>query len=103
MLDLHLNSASLGVFEVHFSQNNKKVFLQLLSQLFILKLLKNGQNRKFFKSTKWNMRETPSIMQMHDIVTIDTKVFEIVGGGLLKHPPPPPNRKVSQILRIELG
>ena len=42
----------------------------------------------------WNMRETPSKMHMHDMVTIDTTFLEIVGGGggrwgggeLLDHP-----------------
>ena len=36
------------------------------------------------------MRETPSKIHMHDMVTIDTIVFEIVGGGDLLKPPPPP-------------
>ena len=42
------------------------------------------------KSWNWNMRETPSEMHMHDMVTIDTVDYEIVGGreGLLKSPPP---------------
>ena len=35
------------------------------------------------------MRQRPGQMHMHDMVTIDTIVFEIVGGGLLKPPPPP--------------
>ena len=29
-------------------------------------------------------------MRMNDMVTIDTIVFEIIGGGLLARPPPPP-------------
>ena len=33
------------------------------------------------------MPETPGKIHMHDMVKIDTIVFEIVGGGgLLKHP-----------------
>ena len=36
------------------------------------------------------MRKTPRKMHMHDMVTIDTIVLEIVGGGL--NPPPPPDR-----------
>ena len=37
------------------------------------------------------MRETHSKMYMHNVVTIDTIVFEVVGGGgeaLKAHPPP---------------
>ena len=35
------------------------------------------------------MRQTPSKMSMTDVVTIDTIVFEIVGGvALIKAPPP---------------
>ena len=33
------------------------------------------------------MRQRPGQMHMHDMVTIDTIVFEIVGGA---SPPPPP-------------
>ena len=36
------------------------------------------------------MRHTSSKMRMSDIVTIDTIVFEIVGGGGLLKPSPPP-------------
>ena len=38
-LDSHYNSASFGVFEVYFKQNNKNIILQLFSLLFILKSL----------------------------------------------------------------
>ena len=34
------------------------------------------------------MLKTPGKMHMYDMVKIDTIVFEIVGGGLLKPPPP---------------
>ena len=34
------------------------------------------------------MRQTPSEMRMTDMMTIDTTVFEIIGGGGLKPPPP---------------
>ena len=37
--------------------------------------------RMFEKNSNWNMRQTPGQMHMHDMVTIDTIVFEIVGGG----------------------
>ena len=42
------------------------------------------------------MHESPSKMQIHDIVKIGTIVFETVGGGgLLKPPPPPGSSAVS--------
>ena len=47
--DLHPNSVSFGVFKVDFRQNNKQKCLQLLSPLFIWKILYNGQYRKFFQ------------------------------------------------------
>ena len=34
------------------------------------------------------MRKRPSKMHMHDMVTIDMIVLEIVGGGALNPPPP---------------
>ena len=34
------------------------------------------------------MPKTPGNMHMYDMVKIDIKVFEVVGGG--KAPPPPP-------------
>ena len=67
----------------------KILFLQLFSLLFNLKSLENGQNRKFLKNSNWNMPETPGKMHMHNMVKIDTLVFEIVGGGgAFKAPPP---------------
>ena len=36
------------------------------------------------------MPKTPGKIHMYDMVKIDTIVFEIIGGGLLK--PPPPDR-----------
>ena len=45
------------------------------------------------------MRKTPSKMHMHDMVTIDRIVFEIVGGWeAFEHPtqtPPPPPRVIN--------
>ena len=41
----------------------------------------NDQIREFLRNFKWNMRQTPGKMHMHDMVTIDTIFFEIVGGG----------------------
>ena len=64
------------------------LFLQLFSLLFILKSLQNGQNREFLKNSDWIMPKTPGKIHMYDIVTIDTIVFEIVGGGAFKDPPP---------------
>ena len=56
----------------------------IFSLLFMWKSLRNGLNRHFF-NPNWNMRETPSKMHMHDMVTIDTTFFEII------KPPPPPS------------
>ena len=36
------------------------------------------------------MRQTPSEMHMYAMVTIDTIIFEILGGGMLLKPSPPP-------------
>ena len=46
---------------------------------------------EFWKPSNWNVRQTPGQIHMHDMVTIDTIVFEIVGGGggivnFLKYP-----------------
>ena len=43
------------------------------------------------------MRKTPTEMYIHDMVMIDTRVFEIVGKGRLfkSHPSPPPPRIVN--------
>ena len=38
------------------------------------------------------MPKTPGKIHMYDMVKIDTIVFEILVGGLLKPPPPPPDR-----------
>ena len=45
------------------------------------------------------MPETPGEMHMYDMVKIDTTVFEIMGGGLLKPPPPGSDRVKSCILK----
>ena len=45
--------------------------------LFILKSLKNGQNRKFLKNSNWIMPKTPGKIHMYDMVKIYTIVFEI--------------------------
>ena len=37
------------------------------------------------------MFKTPGQIHMYDMVTIDTIVFEIVGGGAFKATPPPPD------------
>ena len=47
------------------------------------------------------MRETASKMHMHGMVTIDTMVFEIVGGWALKLPPGSSDgKKVSYFLLL---
>ena len=82
----------------------KTIFLQLFSLLFILKSLLNGQNREFKKNSNCNMRKTPSKMHMHDMVTIDAIVLEIVGGGGgggLLQPPLPRIVKLFLIPKIE--
>ena len=38
-------------------------------------------------NSNWIMPKTPGKIHMYDMVKIDTIVFEIVGGGLLKPPP----------------
>ena len=40
-----------------------------------------------FQKTNWNMCKTPSKMHLHDMVTIDTIVFEIVVGEGWLTPP----------------
>ena len=46
---------------------------------------------RILKNSIWNMPKTPGKMHMHDMVKINTIVFEIVGGGggAFKAPPPP--------------
>ena len=39
------------------------------------------KNREFLKNYNWNIRRTPHKTHMHDMVTTDRIVFEIVGGG----------------------
>ena len=58
------------------------------------------KNREFLKTSNWNKSETPCKIHMHVMVTINTIVFEIVGGGGAinanhLHPPPPPPQIVN--------
>ena len=49
------------------------------------------------------MRQTPSKMRMNDMVTIDTIVFDIVGGGAFKDPPPPPESLTFSNITDQIG
>ena len=48
---------------------------------FYFEIAVKWSKSRIFENSKWNMRQTPSKMRMNDMVTIDTIVFEIVGGG----------------------
>ena len=76
------------MFEVNFRQNNKNSIFTPNFATFYFEIALKWSNREFLKDSNWNMRETPSAMHMHDMVTIDTTVLEIVGVGGIKAPPP---------------
>ena len=66
---------------IFFKQNNKNIIFTAIFATFYFEIAVKWSKSQFLKNSNWNMPKTPSNMHMHDMVKIDTIVFEIVGGG----------------------
>ena len=61
--------------------------------------MQNGQSREFLRKYNGNICVTPSKMHMHDMVKIDTIVFEIV--SCLKYPRSNRHRVNEKLAKFE--
>ena len=66
----------------------KKNIFTTIFATFYCEIAVKWTKPRIFKNSNWIMPTTPGQIHMYNMVKIDTIVFEIIGGGLLKPPPP---------------